>query len=103
MEFGTGFKSLAEIPNIQALELTQVATGNKYVLKNEPGKKASVKIYYAISHSNNFKITPAQAQAGLDLYGDYVQQERQQPNSHPNIRLLLETIAQNSSWLVKII
>ena len=103
MNFGAAFYSLPETPNMHAIELTQSGSGEVHVIKNEPGKQASVKIYYAISRNDNFQISPIQAKTGLDLYGEYVQLEQQQPNSHPNIRLLLEIIAHDQSWTVKTI
>lgn len=103
MKFGAEFNSLPDTPNLRAIELTQSSSGEIHVIKNEPGKQASIKIYYFISKNNNFLLTPAQAKIGLDLYGEYVQLEHQQPNSHPNIRLLLDIIANNQSWAAKII
>ena len=103
MKFGAEFNLIPEIPNVHAIELSQNGSDEVHVIKNEPGKQASVKIYYAISRNENFQIAPTQAKAGLDLYGEYVQLEQQQPNSHPNIRLLLEVIAHDQSWTVKTI
>ncbi len=103
MNFGTAFYSLPELPELHALELTQSNNGKVHIIKNEPGKQASVKIYYAISRNDNFQITSEQAKTGLDLYGEYVQLEQQQANSHPNIRLLLDIIAHKQSWTVKTI
>ena len=103
MKFGAGFNSLPDTPNLHAIELTQNDSGGKHVIKNEPGKHASVKIYYAISRNDNFLINSAQAKTGLELYGEYVQLEQQQPNSHPNIRLLLDIIAHDQSWTVRTI
>ena len=103
MKFGIEYDALPGTPELNALELTQSDNGEIHTIKNEPGKQASIKIYYAISRNNNFQITSVQAKIGLELYGDYVQQEQQQPNSHPNIRLLLNIIAHNQTWTVKTI
>lgn len=103
MKFGAEFDSLLDPPTLRALELTQRDNGEVRIIKNEPGKQASVKIYYAISRNDNFQITSEQAKTGLDLYGEYVQLEQQQPDSHPNIRLLLNIIAHKQSWTVKTI
>ena len=103
MNFGIEFDSLTDTPELYALELTHSDNGEVHTITNEPGKQASIKIYYAISRNDHFQITPVQAKIGLELYGDYVQQEQQQPNSHPNIRLLLNIIAQNQTWTVKTI
>lgn len=102
MQFGSGFSDLSDTATLQAIELSNETTNIQHEIKNGPGKQASVKIFYALSKNNNCKITPVEAKIGLGLYGDYVQQELQQPNSHPNIRLLLDTIALNQTWLVKV-
>ena len=103
MKFGSAFNDLLDTTEVQAIELTNSVSGDQHTIKNEPGKHASVKIFYAISKTNNLQITAAQAGTGLELYGDYADQEQRQPNSHPNIRLLLDTIAHNQVWLVKVI
>ena len=103
MKFGEEFYSLPDTPDMHAIELTQCNSGKKHVIKNEPGKHASLKIYFAISRNTNFQITSAEAKIGLDLYGDYVQLEQQQSNSHPNVRLLLDIVAHKQSWTVKTI
>ena len=102
IQFGHGFSNLSDTSTLQAIELSNETTNIRHEIKNDPGKQASVKIFYALSNSNNCKITPAEAKIGLGLYGDYVQQELQQPNSHPNIRLLLDTITLDQTWLVKV-
>lgn len=102
MQFGPEFKNLSDTSTLLAIELSNTTTNIQHTIKNNPGKQASVKIFYAISKNSNCKITPVEAEIGLDLYGDYVQQEQRQPNSHPNIRLLLDTIALNQTWLVKV-
>lgn len=102
MRFGPGFKNLSDTSTLQAIELSNTITNIQHIIKNDPGKQASVKIFYGISKNNNCKITPVEAEIGLNLYGDYVQQEQKQPNSHPNIRLLFDTIALNQTWLVKV-
>ena len=101
-KFGPEFNCLPDTSTLHSIELTNTATNNKLIIKNEPGKQATIKIYCAISRKNNMEITSVQAKHGLELYGDYVLQEQQQPNSHPNIRILLDTIALEQVWTVKI-
>lgn len=103
MKFGSDFNNLPNTAGLQAIELTNSVSGDQHTIINEPGKHASVKIFYAISNANELQITAAQAKIGLKLYGDYVEQEQQQPHSHSNIRLLLDIIAYNQVWSVKVI
>ena len=67
-------------------------------LENIPGKHASVRIYHALSRLNQGKIGAQEAKEGIRLYGDYIDDEKREPNSHPNIRKLIE-IVENSGHM----
>ena len=95
-EFGKEFNNLADTSHINTLELTNIETKQKHVIENIPGKQASVKILAGIATDN--KITTKEAEIGLALYGDYTAEENQLPNSHPNIRLLLNIIENDETW-----
>ena len=102
LQFGNEFQSLPDTSFIKSLVLINSADNTNYFVDNIPGKQASVKILYSIAQNNNNVITPIEASIGLKLFGDYVQQEQHTPNSHPNIRLLLNTIKDKQKWLVKV-
>ena len=97
-QFGEGFHSLPDSSHINTLELINTQNHKSVVLENIPGKKASVKILHAIAADNDNKINKQAAAMGLALFGEYTDEERQTPNSHPNIRLLIEIIDGDQSW-----
>ena len=103
MNFGSGYNALSDVPKLLAIEITRLDGKVKHIIQNEAGKQASIKIYYAIAAQNEFQITASEAAVGLELYGDYVQQECQQPGSHPNIRRLMNIIADDQCWSVTVI
>ena len=97
--FGAGFDDLQPTDHFKHLKLTN-QNGNEIItLDNIPGKQASVKILYNIA--NNNVIGTTEAQTGLALYGDYTEEEKQQPYAHPNIRLLIDIIENNEQWSVE--
>ncbi|MDW3096089.1 MAG: DUF2322 family protein [Gammaproteobacteria bacterium] len=97
--FGEGFNDLQPTDHFKHLKLTKQNGDEIITLDNIPGKQASVKILYNIA-SNNV-IGTAEAQSGLALYGDYTEEEKQQPYAHPNIRLLIDIIEYNEQWSVE--
>ena len=96
--FGAGFDDLQSTDHFKNLKLTKQNGDEIITLDNIPGKQASVKILYSIA--NNSVIGTAEAQRGLALYGNYTEEEKQQPYAHPNIRLLIDVIENNESWTV---
>ncbi len=96
--FGEGFHSLPDSSHIKTLELINTQNQKSIVLENIPGKKASVKILSAIAADNDNVINKEAAAMGLALFGEYTDEERQTPNSHPNIRLLIEIIDGDQRW-----
>ncbi len=103
IQFGEKFDNLPDTSFIKTLVLINPVKNIKHLVENIPGKQASVRILYAIAQQNQNLIASTQAKTGLALFGDYVQFEEQTPNTHPNIRLLLETIAFNQEWRVQIV
>ncbi len=99
--FGAGFDQLPDTNRLKKITFSNLASKQSYSIDNIPGKQASVKILFNISQDNDFKITIKQAAIGIALFGDYAEEEKQQPNSHPNIRLLLDIIEKNQTWKVK--
>ncbi len=97
--FGDGFDELDATDHISQLKLTSQRADEIITLDNIPGNQASVKILYNIA--NNSVITSTEAQRGLQLFGDYTEDEKQHPYAHPNIRLLLDIIDNNESWQVE--
>ena len=100
-QFGDDFNNLPDTSQLKKITLSNSQSKQSLSIDNIPGKQASVKILYNISQNNDFKITSEQAKAGMILFGDFADDEIQQPNSHPNIRLLLDIIEDNQTWEVK--
>ena len=98
--FGEGFHSLPDSSHIKSLELINTQNQHTHILENVPGKKASVKILHGIAVDNDNIINKQAAAWGLALFGEYTDEERQSPNSHPNIRLLIEIIDGDQTWEV---
>jgi len=99
--FGAGFSALPDTNQLKTLTISSDNSDKSFTLENLPGKQASVKILYAISQDNNSKISSEQAKVGLALFGDYTEEEKQQPNTHPNIRFLMDVIANDELWMVE--
>ncbi len=101
--FAAEFNNLPDAGHLKKITLSNIDSKQSHSIDNIPGKQASVKILYSIAQVNDFKITATQAEAGIILFGDYTAEEKQQPNSHPNIRLLLDIIEHNQTWEVEIV
>ena len=98
--FGAGFDDLTDTSHLKKVTFINRATDKSFSLENIPGKQASVKILYSIAQTNYSQINRSVARTGIALFGDYAQEEEQQPNSHPNIRFLMDVMANNEEWLV---
>ena len=99
--FGADFNNLPDTSHLTSITLSDMNSDTSFSVDNIPGKQASVKILYAISQTNDFKISSAQASTGIALFGDYADEEKQQPGAHPNIKLLLDIIENNQVWKVE--
>jgi|TARA_B110000240_G_C13462597_1_gene437378 hypothetical protein len=101
--FAAEFNHLPDTGHLKKITLSNIDSKQNHSVDNIPGKQASVKILYSIALDNNFKISATQAEAGIILFGDYTAEEKQQPNAHPNIRLLLDIIEHNQTWEVEVV
>ena len=99
--FGEGFDALDDTSHLKKITLINRETDKSFTIDNIPGKQASVKILYSIAQTNHSQINIKQARTGIALFGDYALEEEQQPNSHPNIRFLIDVINNNEEWLLK--
>ena len=98
--FGAGFDDLADTSDLKKVTFINRETDKSFSLENIPGKQASVKILYSIAQNNHSQINRSVARTGIALFGDYAQEEEQQPNSHPNIRFLMDVMTNNEEWLI---
>ncbi|MFK8026878.1 MAG: DUF2322 family protein [Gammaproteobacteria bacterium] len=98
--FGAGFDDLADTSHLKNITFINRDTDQSFSLENIPGKQASVKILYSIAQTNHSQINRSVARTGIALFGDYAQEEEQQPNSHPNIRFLMNIMTNDEEWLV---
>lgn len=87
-------ENVAKLPPISGIRRVTVPALDNYAIDNVEGKKASVAIFHHLAQEFGGKLTPAAAQLGLELYGEYVEEAKQQPGSHPNIDLLLRVVEQ---------
>jgi hypothetical protein len=101
--FSDAFEQLDEVSSIQEIHLTNEEKNAVHTIKNQPGKHASVKIYNALAQLNNGLLSTTEAIHGLELYGDYVAEEELTPNTHPNIRLLINIIKKQQAWQIVVV
>lgn len=99
--FGADFNNLPDTCHLKSITLSDMNSDTAVSVDNIPGKQASVKILYAISQANGFKISSEQARIGVSLFGDYAEEEKQQPGAHPNIKLLFDIIDNSQVWKVE--
>jgi hypothetical protein len=69
--------------------------GADWAIPNAPGKAASARIYAHLAAQHGGVLTSAAAEEGLRLYGEFTEEARQQPGSHPNIDLLFRVIQED--------
>lgn len=72
-------------------------------LHNVEGQSASFRIYLAMAKRYVCHLNIQSAHFALELYGDYVGQEQQNPGQHPNIRRLLDVIEREDEFLLELI
>ncbi|WIA15923.1 hypothetical protein OEZ85_012670 [Tetradesmus obliquus] len=89
---------LAPVDTIQQVTLQPV----NHSIPNAPGKKASVAIYAHLAAKYGGKIHADAAKEGLELYGEYVEEAKQVPGSHPNIDILLEVLSGGKELSVEV-
>jgi hypothetical protein len=71
-----------------AAVVVHLPDGTPWRIPNVPGKAASARIYAHLAARHGGALGPAAAAEGLQLYGEYVEEARATPGSHPNIDLL---------------
>lgn len=84
--------ALAPIDGVARVTCAVPGAGAAWEVPNAPGKAASARIYAHLAAKHGGALTPAAAREGLELYGEYVAEAREQPGSHPNIDLLFRVI-----------
>lgn len=94
--------TLPPVDGIARMELTvRGSDGIAAVIENKPGQAGSLRVYHALwlKHGG---IDAAAATEGLALYAEHTQDARAHPGKHPNIDRLLQVIAQNTSYDVRV-
>lgn len=89
-------ENIAKLPPINGIRRVLVPAVN-HSIENKEGKKASVAIYNYLAQQHGGKLDKDAAARGIELYGEYVEEARQQPGSHPNIDLLFKVAAEGLS------
>lgn len=85
--------ALAPIDSVAAVSVA-LPDGAPWRIPNAPGKAASARIYAHLAAKHGGVLNAAAAAEGLQLYGEYTEEAKAEPGSHPNIDLLLKVIEQ---------
>ncbi len=93
MSFQETLSTLPPVDHLARLELRRDPAGPVVaVIENRPGQAGSLRVYHAVAGESGV-LDAAAAERALALYGEYTEEARQRPGSHPNIDRLFEIIA----------
>ena len=100
--FKKNLESLASVNHLAKLEVLNENNSEVVVsIENKPGKAGSLAVYHHLN--NEFgSMTPEAASAGLELFGEYTEEAKANPGSHPNIAFLFKVISQGDSYKIKV-
>ncbi|KAI8470134.1 MAG: hypothetical protein J3K34DRAFT_377349 [Monoraphidium minutum] len=93
--------ALAPIDAVAAVTVT-LPDGAPWAIPNAPGKAASARIFAHLASKHGGVLTAAAAEEGLALYGEFTEEARQQPGSHPNIDLLFRVVQERLECAVAV-
>lgn len=102
MAFADNLKQLPAISHLAELQLLDAAGAVVATIENKPGKAGSLAVYAALA-ARHGRIDTAAAQDGLDLFAEHTADARLHPGKHPNIDRLLDIIALEQGYDVKLI
>ena len=82
-------ENLAALPAHGAVSKVEVPELG-HILEAGPGKMASCRIFAELRERFGGRLDKAAAAWALETYGEYVQEAKDEPGSHPNIDVLLK-------------
>jgi hypothetical protein len=100
--FAENLKHLPSIIGVERIELFDPQGMPGGVISNQPGESGSLAIYNFLLGKWG-DINAAAANEGLTLYGEHVQDARDNPGKHPNIDRLLILVLDASFYTGKIV
>jgi hypothetical protein len=94
--------TLPPVDGIARIELTLPGSNDiAAVIENKPGQAGSLRVYHALWQKHG-RIDAAAAQEGITLYAEHSADARAHPGKHPNIDRLLDIVARELSYDVRI-
>jgi len=101
--FAEILSTLPSVDGISRIELVAAdSDAPSAVIENKPGQAGSLRVYHALLQRHGC-IDAAAAEEGLRLYAEHTVDARAHPGKHPNIDRLLQIIAQDLNYDVRII
>ena len=96
-------KNLASLPSIDHLAGLEVCSENGakvlVSIENKPGKSGSLAVYSYLN-SEFGAMNKAAAQRGLEIFGEYTEEAKLNPGSHPNIDFLFKVIEEGVEYKI---
>ncbi|MDH3326854.1 MAG: DUF2322 family protein [Gammaproteobacteria bacterium] len=102
-QFKKNIESLPSVDQLAGLEIMAVNSELPIVvIQNKPGKSGSLAVYNYL-HNKFGGVTPESALCGLELFGEYTEEAKLNPGSHPNIDFLIGVINEDMEYQIKLI
>ena len=98
-------ENLAGMPGIDDLARLELLDGNGAVvatIENKAGSQGSLRVYRHLADQYG-AITPAAAQAGLELYAEHTADAQSHPGKHPNIDRLFGIVDAAQTLAVRLV
>lgn len=102
MAFADNLKQLPGVDHLAALQLLDAAGNVVATIENKPGKAGALAVYAALA-ARHGSINRAAAQEGLEIFAEHTTDARAHPGNHTNIDRLLEVIASDATFSVRLI
>lgn len=99
-------KNLERLPSIDHLVRLEIVVENQeeplVIIENKPGKSGSLAVYHYLY--NEFgRVSPESAVKGLELFGEYTEEAKTSPGSHPNIDFLFKVIEAGDEYQIDLV
>ena len=96
-------KNLATLPSIDHLARLEIKKADSMLtIENKPGKSGSLAVYNYLNAEFG-AMTPAAAQRGLEIFGEYTEEAKLNPGSHPNIDFLFKVIGEGGEYQISLV
>ncbi|AWX15745.1 hypothetical protein CEP48_05965 [Mergibacter septicus] len=96
---------LATLPTIDGISQIEVLNGEQVIHRifAVEGKLGSLKVYNALAQQFDAELTVTAAEQGLAWFAEHTQDAKENPGKHPNIDFLLNLIAHNQAFKLRVI